>query len=283
MTPSLPLILGTMSAAPALDLKVPIKWEPQPKPFLDEFTLFSQLPTELRQEIWKFTLESRAVEVLFMEFRGFYSRAKTPVALRTNRDSRHAVLKLYPSCFGNIIYKPNIVFNFSLDTLYFDHRLERQLVHFLVGMAQHERKRIQSIAIAIDKANDWPKPAALNYLQASFRHMPALEEVKTAYRVSHPGHREGLGPIRLSAELPCRLYEFFERSGSCTWNGEQSAIHELPDESDSLLAFNVPRQSAVWCWQTEVEPGQVKDIVCPGQEVSALSTYTRRTQKSFRR
>jgi len=103
---------------------------PPPKqwnPFLDSFVRFPDLPIEIRIMVWRFTLPSRTVEIDFNLKRGFYSRAKIPVALKVCKDSREAVstyifcnlsalatdfrqvIKFYSTCFGSILYDPRVV------------------------------------------------------------------------------------------------------------------------------------------------------------------------------
>lgn len=118
----------TVVASPDVDTgsknseKEPWTWNSWSKtlPLLASFILFPKLPAEIRQIIWRLTLQPRIVEVKFIESRGFYTRVPTPTALQVYRDSRRALLASYPTCFGNVIYTPLILFNFSLDTLYFD-------------------------------------------------------------------------------------------------------------------------------------------------------------------
>jgi hypothetical protein len=71
------------------------KWPPPPpkavKPYLTSFKKFIDLPIEMRQMIWRHTLEPRTIEIHFRIGGGFYSKNKTPVALKVCRDSRKAV------------------------------------------------------------------------------------------------------------------------------------------------------------------------------------------------
>jgi hypothetical protein len=117
------------------------------KPYLEQFTLFPKLPIEIRQATWRFTLQPRAVEIAYTYNHEYYSHVGIPVALRVNRDSRNAVSLLYPLCFGSILHQPRIVFNFSMDTLYFDEMIWTELPKFLVSLGDVELKQIQSIAV----------------------------------------------------------------------------------------------------------------------------------------
>ena len=105
------------------------------KPFLTSFTLFPLLPVEIRDIIWRLTLPPRTIEVEYRADRGFYTRVTTPTALKVCSSSRKAVIDSYTLCFGNILHRPSILFNFSLDTLYFECSLQNRVCQFLVSMS----------------------------------------------------------------------------------------------------------------------------------------------------
>lgn len=140
----------------------------------ETFYPFRRLLIELRQMIWRLSLEPRMVEVLWAETDGqialmpqledlehghaepfslitdvvFFSLAKLPIALKVNQDSRNAVLPLYPLCFKSISYEAYVRFNFSLDTLYVDQGLGRFAVPLLINHKFMEAPRLQKIAIS---------------------------------------------------------------------------------------------------------------------------------------
>ena len=62
------------------------------------FTIFSELPTELRNQIWRLTLRPRIIDIEFTDKKAVYTKAKLPTALHVLKESRAAVEKLYPSC-----------------------------------------------------------------------------------------------------------------------------------------------------------------------------------------
>ncbi|TVY33217.1 hypothetical protein LSUB1_G008273 [Lachnellula subtilissima] len=111
------------------------------------FPQFPKLPTELRTIIWNLTLPSRIVEIKFVETRGFYTRVKIPVALRVCKDSRDAVLSSYSTCFGNLMFTPRTLFNFSLDTLYIGRQFQEQVLHLVASLNATEISKIQNLAI----------------------------------------------------------------------------------------------------------------------------------------
>ncbi|KAE9363576.1 hypothetical protein N431DRAFT_497409 [Stipitochalara longipes BDJ] len=111
------------------------KWGQDPPkvwpPYLQEFTIFPKLPIEILQH---------------STTRGYWSNVKVPVVLRVNQDSRNAVGFLYPLCFGSVLHQPRIVFNFSMDTLYFEHWMWTEVPQFLTSLKDAELSQIQSIA-----------------------------------------------------------------------------------------------------------------------------------------
>ena len=118
------------------------------KPFLDSFSLFPKLPIEIRQIIWRLTLRPRVVEVLHEYFDDcFHSRAKLPIALVVCQDSRNAVISSYPVSFGSALKIPQIRFNFSLDTLYFDCLFSDHFFHFLDILTPKNLSELRYIAV----------------------------------------------------------------------------------------------------------------------------------------
>jgi len=146
------------------------------------FYPFKRLPTELRQMIWRLTLEPRIVEVLCTEGdfycgnldnsephthdepRGdigegydgenchtdegkFCSLAQLPAALRVCHDSRNAVIIFYPHAFGGKSGRSKVRFNFALDTLYLDEMCDACTLRLLQDVSETELSRLKSIAI----------------------------------------------------------------------------------------------------------------------------------------
>jgi hypothetical protein len=95
---------------------------------LTKFTLFPQLPIELRYKIWDATMEGRIVEVVYNEDDDFYyTEAAKPVALSLCQGSRHQALLNYDLLILKDIYEPHEeknalhfkpYFNYKVDTLY---------------------------------------------------------------------------------------------------------------------------------------------------------------------
>jgi hypothetical protein len=121
--------------------------EHQDPPSLSAFTVFPNLPLELRILIWQKTLEPRVVEVTYDEETGFTTYSRLPMALQICKESRETVEPLYPCCFGSIFHPSRIRFNFALDTLYIDGIMEAELPHFLATFGEREINGIQTLAL----------------------------------------------------------------------------------------------------------------------------------------
>jgi hypothetical protein len=117
---------------------------------LDNFTKFPELPPELRELIWRTTLQPRVIEIDYDDCEGFRSRWKAyPIALRVCKESREAVIGSYPLCFGSIFHPAQIRFNFSMDTVYlnFDYDAEDYIPHFFNVLKDHEIRGLKYMAI----------------------------------------------------------------------------------------------------------------------------------------
>ncbi|KAE8452594.1 hypothetical protein EG329_013853 [Mollisiaceae sp. DMI_Dod_QoI] len=239
------------------------KWpKPRPKiwePFLDSFTIFPQMPIEVRQAVWKMSLRPRVIEIEYNKEHGFYSRVKPPIALSVCKDSRDAVEYLYPLCFGNVIHEPAIVFNFSMDTLYFDTAFGSHTVPFLFSLKQKEAENIQ--ALAFDRSLDdyfdewigW-ELEAINALEKYTRSMPALKEVYVVCRLDKWWHEhgfpEGGGPIELMESFSHDLQQYmYHELFHLDDEDGASDCQELPHYDDLLESFQAPTKGAIWGWR----------------------------------
>jgi 2EXR family len=228
------------------------------KPHLEKFTLFSKLPIEIRQGIWKSTLQPRVVQIYHTCERGFYSLVQIPVALRVDQDSRSAVSFLYHMSFGNILHPANIVFNFSLDTLYFDDEIWHEIPNFLVGLKDLERNQLQSIAVDrfIDDVREWDDMYYNPYinmdcLKTATASMPALREIYIVVKFDgmwcEHTFPQGNGALKLFEDIPFELHEYlldyhleiFDLDCDCM----------LKPKYDSMLKdFNVPKKGTLLGW-----------------------------------
>lgn len=146
------------------------------------FYPFKRLPPEIRQTIWRLTLQPRVVEVLWKEKEAdaagndafqtivgnegsrvntgasntggshtgirFFSYTALPVALGACPDSRDAVLSFYPLCFASNTQEAAVRFNFSIDTLFLDVGINPYLTQFLDRLSQYELSKLRSLYLS---------------------------------------------------------------------------------------------------------------------------------------
>jgi hypothetical protein len=86
------------------------------------FTLFEQLPSELRIKIWKFVLPGpRVVSVRFNRGAQQYTSSTTPpILLRACPESRNLALETYTNLILSPEYESSVFVDFTRDTIFFD-------------------------------------------------------------------------------------------------------------------------------------------------------------------
>jgi 2EXR family len=114
---------------------------------LTSFTLFPNLPFEIRCVIWETSCESRTVEINYDVQDGFLSSVDPPIALAVCQESRNRLLNNYPLCFGSIYHPPKIRFNLSIDTLYMDSRMEEEMAHVFSTFRDRETSCLRYLAL----------------------------------------------------------------------------------------------------------------------------------------
>jgi hypothetical protein len=115
-----------------------------------KFTLFPDLPKELRLKIWEFAQESRIVEVCQTQDRAtFYSPTALPAVLQTSSESRHIALLNYSLSFRNGDSPATIYYNSSIDILYFPAWCDDRggIWHFERNSSPEARGKIKRLAI----------------------------------------------------------------------------------------------------------------------------------------
>jgi len=96
------------------------------------FTLFPDLPSELRLKIWGYIAPGpRNVSIRYKtEYNTIGGRARAvwtgwkspdpvPIVLQISHESREEALKTYQRAFGTVFNEPRIYFNYAIDTLCF--------------------------------------------------------------------------------------------------------------------------------------------------------------------
>lgn len=239
---------------------------PRRAPRLTSFTLFLKLPVEIRIIIWRLTLNSRVVEIEFTELRGFFTRVATPTALQVCRDSRRAVITFYPTCFGNIMYSPQIVFNFLLDTLYFDMSFHSQVLHFLASLKETEVKRIQSIAADSEMWFSWEYDGEVevdvfSIIKKVVPTMVALKEFMLVFNAASWAElkaKEGSGPMELFPQWCENLWGCRYCECDCHWSTDDgddelecdcATENRFCDAESVIQEVPFPGIKSVWGWR----------------------------------
>jgi hypothetical protein len=176
-----------------------------PKPQARTFTIFSQLPIELRQIIWRMTLQPRMVEIQSRPGM-LFTQTPQPATLFVSKDSRAAVIfvsyiclneqtfpvskqlltpsKLYPTSFSSPFMATNVRFNFLLDTLFISRSFSREdiftIYSFFNILSKGEIESLRSMAISgfVGFDDDEENEARYwNNLKPVFGSFPALTEL----------------------------------------------------------------------------------------------------------
>ncbi|KAF5875780.1 uncharacterized protein Bfra_011542 [Botrytis fragariae] len=218
------------------------------------FTLFSKLPVEMRDKIWRLTLEPRIVEIRPKKDQHgrFYSTAPLPTALTVCKDSEQAVLSLYPKLLDGDLDAGGIQFNAKIDTLYLDWKLQEHLTTFLLSIDFQEAEKIQYLAIdqyirwsrqSIDLDYDWERVPAIFHpltildLQTKFfRHCCHIVVDHNICRIDS----EDLEQLCSIVRLMKKLKELIFVHDDIIWDAElleESGVLPQQDELAGLTLF----------------------------------------------
>lgn len=117
--------------------------------------------------------------------------ATLPTAFRVCHDSRTAVMPQYPFSFGSKTGRPEIRFNFALDTLYIDPSFQEKLFGFLDSLSPLEMARLTNVAInegvsvGVD-SDDYFAKKYWTRLGTYLDKMAGLKSIVTLDEVDHP-------------------------------------------------------------------------------------------------
>ncbi|TVY59257.1 hypothetical protein LSUE1_G009434 [Lachnellula suecica] len=134
------------------------------------FTLFPQLPLELRLKIWQHILPApRTVNIQYKmkydkfdgktvgSFTGWTSPTPIPLGLRICRESRDETLKHYQRSFGSYFHPSKIYFDFSKDTLRFgdeEGTTNNYLLDVFLGGGYHGANDVEKVKKMVVGIND---------------------------------------------------------------------------------------------------------------------------------
>ncbi|TGO88535.1 hypothetical protein BPOR_0156g00020 [Botrytis porri] len=218
------------------------------------FILFPDLSIEIRDDIWRLTLEPRIVEVRPKEDNqvGFYSTAPLPVLLSVCKDSQRAVLSLYPNLIGGALVGAGIRFNAKIDTLYLDWKIQKHLTTFLLSIDVQEAEKIQYLAIdqyirwarqCIDLEYDWESvlafmdPLTISDLQNNFfRHCCHIVVDHDICMIGPEDLERLCRAVRLWKKLKELIFVFDD----INWNVDllrESGVNTQQDELAGLTLF----------------------------------------------
>ncbi|PVH83460.1 hypothetical protein DL98DRAFT_412676 [Cadophora sp. DSE1049] len=153
------------------------------------FTVFPNLPSELRIKIWQQACYPRTVTLTYTSSTSsFTSSTPPPTLLSVTHESRDEALRIYTLSFGTTSQSPRTYFNPLLDTLYLPRHQEmgydetlrdfRQLVQDPTGLLNQVRY------VAIDHVNVDVKRPWESYNKAvflrSFKHLDEIALILNA-------------------------------------------------------------------------------------------------------
>lgn len=162
---------------------------------LDHFHLFSQLPTELRLNIYSLSLPQRILTIHYEAASNkFVSPTALPALLSTCVESRYVAKKWFGLYFGTASSEPRIYFSPLLDTVYLprcgqmgydeNFRILKSLIkengaENKDGNEEHEPHKLDQLhRLAIDHVDPNLKRPWESYYKASFlRGFPCLREL----------------------------------------------------------------------------------------------------------
>jgi len=158
------------------------------------FTLFPQLPLELRLKIWQTMLPGpRTVNIRYQmkydsfngktisSFTGWTSPDPVPVGLHVCQESREESLKHYQKSFGSYFHASKIYFDFSRDTLRFgaDDGSSKNiyLLDIFLGGGYHGANDVEKVRSMIVSINE-DLYARRYFIWNEIRLFTSLEELK---------------------------------------------------------------------------------------------------------
>jgi hypothetical protein len=155
-----------------------------------EFILLANLPAELRLKIWEMTLQPRIVEVEIDDDDdgdAFFSRTRLPVIREICQESRELYWNHYGPAFEDEISTPQIIVNYSLDTIYLPLKLGEKTELFFRYLSPDKRKSLRYLALDEDATAYVPEISEIQYffggLQTDVESLEGLRELIIVYRI----------------------------------------------------------------------------------------------------
>lgn len=146
------------------------------------FVFFSNLPAELRLQIWQYAVcFERVVEIQCMSGTiGFRHGAtpRPPAVLHACRESRHEALKAYKVCFGTKKDPKSIYINPARDILFFRVPEQSETWRYILGQNSRWREQLKDVRrMAFMCLGRYVGPSSLRYMKKTMWAFPRLEEL----------------------------------------------------------------------------------------------------------
>jgi 2EXR family len=217
---------------------------------LPSFTLFSNLPSEIRLLIWHHSLQPRTHEITYdtLFHHGFNSYHSSPTILQINQESRSFGLAHYTLCFGSTFQPPSIYFNFALDTVYLPASIKFHIPHFFGILSRSEIENLKYLALSapIFPHSSWDPVEFSGPLKRVVQEMTGLRDLMIVYSLS-----ELMFPARIQ-EDPDREMEFVD---GLPLGGPEIVVRELPKKDEwrsmGFDSWQVRKMRPVYGWRGE--------------------------------
>ena len=227
-------------------VRQPNKQRPK-RPFHTSFTSFAKLPAELRRMIWRLSLQPRTIEIEERyDEKSYRCSSRTPSVLSVSRDSRAAVIELYPYCFSSRSKVPAIRFNFALDTLFIAGLFDGTALHLLDILTDKELSSIRHVAVdeicGYDDQDDNAQPIFWSNLKKSMDAFTGLEDLLIVLDVF--AYTETLPDFQYNDDEFEYLCEFYDEFPQELVQGPNPvAVFQLID------TWTNPKLKLVWGWR----------------------------------
>jgi hypothetical protein len=234
------------------------------------FYPFKKLPIELRHIIWRCTLRPRIVEIqdrygadTDITHAVFGTATQLPTAFYVSRDSRSAVISLYPHIGSQFLKKPSVRFNSSIDTLYIPSHFDIWVLQFLEALGSSHPEGLQRLAIseemsvAEDVSSDvkfWrsmqdciKRFSNLRELIIALEIWTIVDEVYYEKHFDHYIDHDMFKPIMLFDEIPSEL----------CGNNEMKISPNHPKDFEHTRDWRDPKPNLRWLWRFKEHPEYV--------------------------
>jgi hypothetical protein len=222
------------------------------------FTLFQELPAELRRMIWRqFLPGSRIVEIMWDESTGFCrSPCPLPIALSVNKESREVALGCYKLCFGILDTPARIYFDMKVDQLYLGIGnivaiSDNHLDEILSLLLQEELAHIRHLVVDENIIQEWGSPSGKD-IRLVVNDLQSITIVKNDSRGI-----DCILELVNSSPVEFDMWKFGEDGRSESWS------HDIYEEGEEHT----------WAFEEEFVTGDLEKMMSEGKGSRTLSRY----------